>query len=65
VSVASAEKSFSSLKRLKTDLRHRVGQGRLSGFALLNINKYADVNIAEAINRFANNRNRGFDFLLK
>ncbi|KAL5245835.1 hypothetical protein ACI65C_013243 [Semiaphis heraclei] len=35
VSVASAERSFSTLRRLKTWLRSRIGQNRLTGLALL------------------------------
>jgi hypothetical protein len=45
VSVASAERSFSSLKRLKTYLRHRMNQDRLTGLALLSIH----VNIDDVI----------------
>ena len=34
VSVASAERSFSSLRSLKTWLRNKIGEERLSGLAL-------------------------------
>ena len=36
VSVASAERSFSSLRRIKTWLRNQIGQERLTGLVLLN-----------------------------
>ena len=35
--VASAERSFSMLRRLKTYLRSRTGQKRLTNLALLNV----------------------------
>ena len=35
VTVASAERSFSSLRRLKTWLRNQMGQERLTGLALI------------------------------
>jgi hypothetical protein len=39
VSVASDERSFSSLTRLKSYLRYRMRQERLSGLPLLNIHR--------------------------
>ena len=38
VTVASAERSFSKLKLIKTYLRSTVGQERLSGLAVISIN---------------------------
>ncbi|XP_043065493.1 52 kDa repressor of the inhibitor of the protein kinase-like [Drosophila ficusphila] len=43
VTVASSERSFSTLRRLKTYLRNRTGEERLNGLALLNIHR--DVNV--------------------
>ncbi|XP_032309426.1 52 kDa repressor of the inhibitor of the protein kinase-like [Drosophila ananassae] len=37
VTVASSERSFSTLRRLKTYLRNKAGEQRLNGLALLNI----------------------------
>lgn len=37
VTVASVERSFSSLKRIKTYLRNSTGQGRLNGLAVMSI----------------------------
>ena len=37
VSVASAERSFSKLKLIKTYLRSNMGQERLSGLAIISI----------------------------
>jgi hypothetical protein len=47
--VTSDEISFSSLKRLRTYLRNRRAHERSSGLALLNIDRYIDVNIDEVI----------------
>ncbi|KAK2718533.1 hypothetical protein QYM36_005763, partial [Artemia franciscana] len=45
VCVASAERSFSSLRKLKTWLRAQMGQTRLNGFALINILRNIDISI--------------------
>jgi hAT family C-terminal dimerisation region len=65
VSVASDKRSFSNLKKLKTYLRNRMSQERLSGLALLNINRKIDINIDDVIDRFANSGSRKLEFLLK
>ncbi|KAK0155352.1 Zinc finger MYM-type protein 1 [Merluccius polli] len=39
VTVASAERSFSKLKLIKTYLRSSMGQERLSGLAVISINR--------------------------
>ena len=39
VSVAGAERSFSILKLIKTKLRNRTGDERLSNLAIISINK--------------------------
>ena len=58
VSVASAERSFSCLKRLKTWLRTRMGQDRLTGLALLNINREMEISIDEIIDCFGKGKRR-------
>jgi hypothetical protein len=65
VSVATAERSFSSLKRIKTWLRNRIGQERLNGLALLNIHYEIPVDPEKVIDRFANKKDRRLDFLIK
>jgi uncharacterized membrane protein len=64
-SVASAERSFSSLKRLKTYLRNRMNLDRLTGLALLSIHRHKDVNIDDFINIFTKRQDRKLEFLLK
>lgn len=39
VTVASSERSFSTLRRLKTYLRNKTGEARLNELALLNIHR--------------------------
>jgi histone deacetylase complex regulatory component SIN3 len=58
VSTASAESSFSTLKRLKTYLRNTIGQERLTGLALLNIYRDVIVDPLEIINKLAQRRQR-------
>ncbi|XP_044574048.1 52 kDa repressor of the inhibitor of the protein kinase-like [Drosophila ananassae] len=41
--VASSERSFSTLRRLKTYLRNKTGEQRLNGLALLNIHRDLEV----------------------
>ncbi|CAI6355298.1 unnamed protein product [Macrosiphum euphorbiae] len=53
ISVASAERSFSTLKRVKTWLRSRMGNNRLSGLVLLHVHRDIKVNTDAIIERFA------------
>ena len=52
VSTASAEGSFSTLKRLKTYLRNTMSQERLTGLALMHIHRNINVDINRVINEF-------------
>ncbi|KAF0714866.1 52 kDa repressor of the inhibitor of the protein kinase-like [Aphis craccivora] len=63
VSVASAERNFSILRRLlKTWLRSQMGQIRLTGLALMHVHRNIDVNVNNIIDRFAKNK-RKIDFI--
>jgi len=53
-STASNERSFSALKRLKTNLRATMREERLTGLALLHIHQDIVVSIDQIIDRFAN-----------
>lgn len=64
ISVASAERSFSVLRRLKTWLRSQIGQDRLSGLALLHIHRHIEINVEDIINRFASSSVRKMEFVL-
>lgn len=58
VTTASAERSFSTLKRLKTYLRTNMTQERLCGLALLHIHQDIPLTASEVIDRFANTTHR-------
>ena len=66
MSTCTAERSFSSMKRLKTPLRSFVREfsisimtdGRLRSIAILHIHKHKDVDIDDVITEFARLKGR-------
>jgi hypothetical protein len=52
VNVCGCEQSFSSLRCLKTYLRNATGQERLSGLALLHIERDITLNIESTMTEF-------------
>ena len=58
VSNATAERSFSALKRLKTYLRSTMGEERLTGLALLHVNKSTEVDPDKIIELYAGKKER-------
>jgi len=52
VSTASAERSFSGLRRLKTYLRNNMSEARLSGLALLHIHHNTNIDIPGIVRDF-------------
>ncbi|CAG9818346.1 unnamed protein product [Phaedon cochleariae] len=58
VSTTTAERSFSTIKRLKTHLRSTIGEESLNGLTLLNIHNEVDLNIVNVINTFATSKAR-------
>lgn len=50
--------------RLKTWLKSRMAQDRLTGLDLLHTHKDINVNIEEVINRFSNEKKRNIKLLL-
>lgn len=71
VSTASVERSFSALKRIKTYLRNRTGQARLSDLASISIKKELPMTLKAkdqlhdpAINHFIQ-KDRRMDFVFK
>lgn len=64
VTTASVERSFSTLKRIKTYLRNSTSENRLNGLALLNIHRDIDLDINLLIDVFANKKERRLDFKL-
>lgn len=64
ISAATAERSFSTLRRLKTWMRSRMTQDRLNGLGLVYVHRDINVNIENVINRYANLKNRRIEFVV-
>lgn len=60
VTIASAERSFSKLKLIKTYLRSTMSQERLSGLAIMSINHEVGKSLSydEMIDHFASRKSR-------
>jgi len=52
------------VNRLKTWLRSKMGQDRLTGLALLNIHRSIEINVDDVIDRFTSLKKRNIDFVL-
>jgi hypothetical protein len=57
VTTASAERSFSALKRIKTYLRNTTQQERLSSLAIISINEN-EVDVQKVLENFAKAKDR-------
>jgi hypothetical protein len=64
VSVATAERSFSTLRRLKNWLRSRMCEDRLTGLALMTIHREIVMDIDNIIDRYARSRKRLMEFVV-
>ena len=67
ISSCEAERSFSALKRLKTYLRSKMGQNRLSSLALMHlerniVNSVLQEDMSKLIDTFARNKKRDMFF---
>ncbi|KAE9537023.1 hypothetical protein AGLY_006830 [Aphis glycines] len=60
---ASAERNFSSLRRIKTWMRTRISEDRLNGLALLHAHRDITINSEDVIDVFAKS-NRRLDFVI-
>ena len=58
ISTATVERSFSSLRLLKTYLRNRTCEARLNGLAMMYIYNTEPVDVDRVIERFASSKNR-------
>jgi hypothetical protein len=63
VTVVPVERSFSTLKRLKTYLRNTKGEERLNGLALMNVDRGIQLDIVGILYRMSKQKRR-LDFLL-
>jgi hypothetical protein len=52
VSTTTTEKTFSTLKRIKSYLRNSRGNERLTGLALLSVHREINIDVEEVINIF-------------
>lgn len=65
VSIASSERSFSALRRLKTWLRSTMAEDRLVGLALLHAHREMELDVDKIIDRYAkSNSNRRLPFVI-
>jgi len=65
ITTSSAERSFSTLRRLKTYLRNTISESRLNGLALLNIHTdYINVLPEEVLNHLVQYSNRRLNLKL-
>lgn len=64
VTTSSVERSFSSLKRIKTYLRNSTGESRLNGLALMNIHRDIQIDYNTITDMFASKKDRRLDFKL-
>ena len=67
ISSCETERSFSALKRLKTYLRSKMGQNRLSSLALMHlerniVNSVLQEDMSKLIDKFARNKKRDMYF---
>ena len=64
VSIARAERSFSTMRRLKNYLRSTMTTDRLTGLALLNVYRHTyHISYDDVVNSFAAKKNRRMDLL--
>ena len=64
ISIATAERSFSTLRQLKSYLRSTMLQDRLCGLALLHIHRDISLNSNDVIDHFASKKKRAMEFVL-
>ncbi|XP_076284969.1 LOW QUALITY PROTEIN: 52 kDa repressor of the inhibitor of the protein kinase-like, partial [Lasioglossum baleicum] len=64
VSVATAERFFSTLRRIKSWLRSSMVEDRLTGLALLHVHKNVPIDVNDVITRFGRRRKRNIDFVI-
>jgi len=63
VSTASFERSFSTLKRIKTYLRNSTSETRLNGLTLMNIHQLINIDSETIIIMFASKKERRLLFM--
>ncbi|KAJ8682083.1 hypothetical protein QAD02_017875 [Eretmocerus hayati] len=61
---ASAERSFSTLKRVKSWLRSTMGESRLVGLALMNVHRDIMLDLERVLDRYASMRRHRHEFMV-
>lgn len=64
VRVATAERSFSTLRRIKSWLRSSMVEDRLTGLALLHVHKNVPIDVNDVITGFGRRRKRKIYFVI-
>ncbi|CAK1602768.1 unnamed protein product [Parnassius mnemosyne] len=64
VSVAAAERPFSTLRRVKSWLRSSMVVDLLNGLALLHVHKNVPIDVNEEMTHFGRRRKRKIDFVI-
>ncbi|CAM4847277.1 unnamed protein product [Rotaria magnacalcarata] len=62
VTTSSAERAFSSLKRIKTYCRSTMVENRLNGLAVAFMHKNVEINPHKILDLFVQRKQRRFDF---
>lgn len=65
VATASGERSFSTLRRIKTYLRNTTGQIRLNGLSMLNIHRDIIITPKEIVMRWEKHQTRDWLYIYK
>lgn len=60
VTVATVERSFSTLKRIKTYLRNTTEEKRLNGLALMSIHREIEISVSEVLDKFCEKNRKLF-----
>jgi hypothetical protein len=64
VTTATGERSFSTLKLLKTYLRSTMNENRLDGLALMYIHPMINIDIEQAIDKFSKRKYTKLEFYI-
>lgn len=64
VSITTAERSFSTLRRLKTWTHSTLVEDRLTGLALLHVHRDVEIYTEKAIDAFAKSHKTRLEFVL-
>jgi hypothetical protein len=64
VTTATGERSFSTLKLMKSYLRSTMGENRLNGLAMMYMHSMINIDIEQIIDNFSKRKNRKLEFLV-